>query len=802
MTSYLSLVSKYFSAHQAKSRLVILSVAISVAMITGIFSMLDAFQQFEKTQIIHDTGNYHLALKDPTDREMQIIDGRIDIQNTGIWISFKRGSLEEKTCSIGALEERFAKNFNFVPEGNYPKAYNEIMLERWAASSYSPPLGIGDTVNLRFSDDTTKQYFITGLFDDLGSTKAADVPGVILSLAASKEVAAEKVPLFLIEFKDRVTIADAEKSIKSTLQIADDRIVRNEKLLAVIGQSTHNTATGLYVTGAVLFAFVLFAGVLMIFNTFNISVAERVRQFGLLRCIGASRSQIKSLVRREGLYITLRAIPLGVIAGMLIALCCSALLKFYNSNLFHDMPLFQFSIWGIVAGVVIGFLTVFIASLLPARKASNISPITAMSGNAEIRMMKKQAGSLTKLFPIEIAMGINNAIAKKRTLILMSSSIAISIMLFLGFQVFVDFMHTNLKTTKPYTPDISLVSTPGIDAELHRKLTALDGINKTYGRMFDHVDASFDASRLTDFYKESMGGIPTKADGTFDPPEQSWLISYDRDQFDWAKEDLLEGEISEQRLNEQNGIIAVVMHLRKGITSETTNFKLGDNIKINTPQGPREMKVMGILRTVPFSDDQLDLTTFITTEKLFSELTGKSSYQAIDMQLKGSEQEQTVAQIKSLVDSSISFHDLRQRNAETNQTFFTMAVFIYGFVALIGLISVLNIINTMNTSVASKTHYLGILRAVGMSDAQLNSMVFAEAATYSLIGAVLGCLLGIALQKWLSDNMLSTAHVVWKLPSFQLVGIIALVLIVTVVSIIGPLKRVKSRSPSEVISSL
>lgn len=155
-----------------------------------------------------------------------------------------------------------------------------------------------------------------------------------------------------------------------------------------------------------------------------------------------------------------------------------------------------------------------------------------------------------------------------------------------------------------------------------------------------------------------------------------------------------------------------------------------------------------------------------------------------------------------MIDRSVSLNDHRQKNNEVTQTFMTMAVFVYGFVAVIALISILNIINTMSTSVASKTRYLGVMRAVGMSGTQLDKMVLTEAVTYSLIGSIAGCILGIALQKSLITNLLSQYHITWKFPTVQILLILILTLLVTVISVIGPLKRIKEQGISEVIGSL
>jgi putative ABC transport system permease protein len=255
-------------------------------------------------------------------------------------------------------------------------------------------------------------------------------------------------------------------------------------------------------------------------------------------------------------------------------------------------------------------------------------------------------------------------------------------------------------------------------------------------------------------------------------------------------------------MNTQNGIIAVAGNIRNGITTETANLQPGDKVYLGTLSGTKEFTVIGVLRTVPFGDSKLNLTTFITTEKIFTELTGKSSYDALDIQLKNKNQEQTIDAIKGLMDNSIKFLDSRQKNAEIDQTFFTMAIFIYGFVAVIALISILNIISTMNTSLASKIKYLGVMRAVGMSGTQLNKMVLIEALTYGLTGCLSGCILGVILQKVLIDNLLTSFHVIWKFPLVQIILILILTIFITALSVISPLKRIKTKGISKVIGSL
>ncbi len=806
MNSYLEMTPKYLSAHKKNTKLTILSVITAVALVTAIFSMLDTFLRFEKQQIISDCGNYHIMINQITNGEASAISSRIDVEKAVPYCQIDHAILSGQEAVIitgdEGISDIFTAGFNHysILEGAYPKADDEAVIEKWAADLNG--LKLNDTVELSLGGEL-EHLRICGICSDLANTKSEGIIALFLPLKGEYSLKPDAESLLLVRFKKHVNISKAEKEIMADQEISKDRISHNERLLALSGQSMNNTVWGLYGTGIILFILVLAAAVTMICNTFYISVVDRVHQFGLLRCIGASQKQIRKLVRREGLYIALKAIPPGVLAGIVAAFLCSAILKFYNSSYFKDIPLFGISIIGIAAGLAVGTLTVFLASLAPAEKAGRISPVNAAAGGDKqsfLRMSKK--GFLTRLLRAETALGVKNAVSKKKTLVLMSSSIAGSIILFLGFQVLIHFMYSGMRTIKPYTPDISLISESGLDYSLYADLTALKGTRRVYGRMFGYVNAAFDPSRLTDEYIQAAGTVKADAGGTFIPPEQSWLISYDRNQLKWAGTDLTGGTLSEEKLNRNSGIIAVLLNTRNNVSMVTADLRLGDKVTFQTVSGPKVYTVMGILRKVPFADDRLNLTTFITTEKLYTEITGDSTLDAIDIQLTGKNQEQTISQIRSRIGENVTFTDSRQKNAEITQAFLTMAVFMYGFVIVIAFISILNIINTVHTSISAKTRYIGVMRAVGMSGGQLNKMIVSEAGTYAAAGCIAGLSLGTALQKLLVTKLLSSAHMAWHFPLKQVIIIFIITFMVTLVSAIGPLKRIRSGSISEAIGSL
>ncbi|WP_297423825.1 FtsX-like permease family protein [Clostridium sp.] len=797
MTSYLALAPKHLAIHKKKTRLVSLSVVIAVTLVVSIFSMLESLIKFERAQILKKEGNYHITIFNPSENETAYVNNRIEVNNSGTLKDLGEGTINNEKCALASLDEKFANNLNFnLAEGTYPTKENEIMLEKWFVEKAK--INIGDTVSVEVPNSSIKEFTVSGVYNDWGATKAASIPIVFLSVNISNSLTPASSQIYIL-FKDGVNIRQTEDQFKKDLKLTDERLAHNEGLLALMMQTNNNRVIQLYAIGAVLFLLVLVTAVTMIYNTFNITVMERVRQFGILICIGASEKQINKLVRREGIFISLKAIPIGIITGMVITFICCAILKYYNTQIFGEISIFNFSIVGISLGVIIGFLTVFIASLIPARKASKVSPVNAVTGSNEIRISKKKKkGILTKVFPIDISLGINNAVIKKKTLFLMSISIALSIILFMGFSILVNPKCLGVKPISSSTPDIYITSKQGISKDIYSKLSSIDGMKKVYGRMTNYVTASFDATRLTDEYKKNAIEIKTDNNGLFVGTENSWFISYDKTQLNWAKEFLTAGELDEDKLNTQNGIIVVEESIRGNDLVKNTKFKIGDKVYIKTNKGNKEFIVLGILSSISQHSESPTMCTFITTEKIFSQTFKNNEYSIIEMQLN--DKNQDIANIQAIVnsDSNLKLHDIRQLNSEAQNAFMTIAVFIYGFVGVVVLISILNIINTMNTSIESKTRYLGVMRAIGMSGEQLFRMVLTQALVYSLSGCILGCALGLVLQKSLSNLILGE----WKFSLLQIIFIFLGYIFITILSVINPLKRIKANSISQVVTAM
>ena len=264
----------------------------------------------------------------------------------------------------------------------------------------------------------------------------------------------------------------------------------------------------LLLVACVLFLLILIAGVLMISSSMNSTVAQRIKFFGMMRCIGMSKQQIVHFVRLEALNWCKTAVPIGLALGVVTTWGLCAVLRFLVGEEFSNIPLFGISIIGIVCGILVGVITVLLAANAPAKRASKVSPVAAVSGNVGNEKTIRHAAN-TRFGRIETILGINHAVSVKKNLILMTGSFALSIILFLSFSVFVDFVDY-LMPQSVATSDIDIASDDGntIPHELLVSIQGMDGVKEVYGRR-----SAFD--------------LPASIDKNVSPSDTVDLISYD-----------------------------------------------------------------------------------------------------------------------------------------------------------------------------------------------------------------------------------------------------------------------------------
>ena len=466
----------------------------------------------------------------------------------------------------------------------------------------------------------------------------------------------------------------------------------------------------------VLFLLILIAGVLMISSSMNSSVAQRTKFFGMMRCIGMSKQQIIRFVRLEALNWCKTAVPIGLILGVVTTWGLCAVLRFVVREEFSDIPLFGISIFGIACGIFVGLITVLIAANAPAKHAAKVSPITAVSGNADHGKTMRHS-QYTGFGKIEALLGIGHAVSGKKNLFLMTGSFALSIILFLSFSIMVDFVDYLIPQSAA-TSDIDIASADGntIPWELLTTIREMDGVKEVYGRR-----SVFDVSaKLND---------DTNFSGTVD------LISYDDFDLQCLKKDsaLKRGSDLSKVFGDSNFVLAT--------SDQDSTWKIGDTVQI----GDETLTIAGLLKNDPFSENGLTnrKQTLITSDKTFVHLTGEEGYSLVLIQTTGDVTDENVQAIQNSVNQTYSFRD--KRDERTTGTYMAFVFCVYAFLAIIALVTVMNIVNSISMSVSARMKQYGAMRAVGMDERQMTKMIACEAFTYAVLGALLVVLLACRL---------------------------------------------------------
>lgn len=532
-------------------------------------------------------------------------------------------------------------------------------------------------------------------------------------------------------------------------------------------------AQNLFGMAAILFALILIAGVLMISSSMNSTVSQRTKFFGMMRCIGMSRHQIVRFVRLEALNWCKTAIPIGILLGIVVTWGVCGALRFFVGEEFTNIPLFGVSIIGIFSGIILGVVTVLLAARSPAKRAANVSPVMAVSDSANAG--KQSSRSLNANFPrIETVLGIHHAISSKKNLLLMTSSFALSIILFLSFSVMIDLVEYMMPQFTS-AADIEIASNDGansIDPEIVDEISGMAGVKCVFGR------------------KSSLD-VPAQVKNASSIID---VISYDDFDLDCLiKDKLLKKDSELTTVYGDNRAVLAVWDAETPVT-------MGDKIQL----GGETVEIVGLLKFNPFSaDGSTDGTvTLITSSQTFARLTGVSAYSLVMVQTTGNATEEDVKAIQNLVGDSYAFRD--QRDQRTTNTYIAFLLFVYGFLAIITAVTVLNIMNSISMSVSAKIRQYGAMRAVGMDAHQMTKMIATEATTYVFSGCVVGCTIGLLLSKLFYDNVITThySYAVWNVPIVPLIVILLFGFVATIAAIYTPAKRIRNMSITDTINEL
>lgn len=775
MKSYLSLIPISAKVHRRQSRMTRICIILAVFLVTSIFSLLEMWTNGQTMAMRSNHGDWHIILQNMSEDEAKQIIDSSDVAYSSwyddINVNADQGYyINGKNAVLYGIEETYVTDIMKYPlEGSYPQNEKEVALSADAKELFNVQIGDNIILNTPAGDFN---YTISGFYeDDEDFNDIIDGTCVYMCRATFDEVRSlnglESMSRFYVRFKNENGLKKTIANIKEQYSLTSENVSENTPVLSLLGASTNESINALYPLAVACFVIILIAGIFMISSCMNSNVAQRTKFFGMMRCIGASKQQIVRFVRLEALNWCKTAIPIGCALGTVTCWVSCAVLKFIVKGEWVDMPLFSVSINGILCGAAVGIITVFIAAQSPAKQASKVSPVAAISGNTGVSGKIVHAAN-TKFLKVETSLGIHHATGAKKNLILMTGSFALTIMLFLTFSACLDIVHKLLPSVSDFTPDITIASqddSNSIDPSLAEEISEIPGIESVFGMMYSIE-------------------CPAEINGNAETVD---LYSYGDTMMDSFKKSVISGDMSKIYGNSKY-VLAVY--------SEYTTLNVGDKVKI----GDEELEIGCVVSEGVGSVS--GSAVVVCSEETYTRLTGEQDYAMVGVVLEKDVSEMAVNKIYDLAEGNI-IADSREKNSEVSGSYWVFRIAAYSFLAIISLITILNIMNSVSMGVSARIKQYGVMRAVGMGSRQVTKMIAVEAATYSICGTVAGVVLGLLLHHLIYVKVVITHFGgIWKISFTSIAIILLLVIFSCVISVYAPAKRIRNLAITETINEL
>ncbi|MCY9761955.1 FtsX-like permease family protein [Paenibacillus alvei] len=423
ISSYKQLSSRYLKGNIKRTILTLVGIVLSVALIStiGLFMKGSQLSQIENIKKLNGF-SFHVGISNYDEAILNKIRYNPQIASYGLMSQGKTIPLGDVAVQMNFADQRALE---FLPysllDGQLPANEHEAAVDSWTLPYIHKNLKLGDSFQME-----GETYKLVGLLDNREFTQKSKV-GRLLTY---KRDFASGEGMILIEINQKANFNEVLDEIKSFT--GTEKLVINEELIRVLKPQSNRSILAVLV---IVISIVVVATAVVIYNAFQISVVERMKQFGLLRSIGATRKQIRHIVMREAAVLAVIAIPLGIVCSIL-ALAALQFIFLLLLETGASVSFFHIDWLIILISSLITLTAVLASSYYPAFFAGRISPLLAISSRLSIRKesIKKQKNTVLKKpasFPLSLA--LKNVKRNKNRYTITILSIIISSVLFITF---------------------------------------------------------------------------------------------------------------------------------------------------------------------------------------------------------------------------------------------------------------------------------------------------------------------------------------------------------------------------------
>ena len=821
------LTIKNLRLNKKRTIVTIIGIILSTALMVGIGLLFSSFQDLMIRDTIGYNGKYETNYSDVD------LDKLNNIKNKNFTYFYEKpigfskieSSNEYKPYMyITSVNKEYFNELKLV-DGSFPKNENEIVISNHVITNGGLNYKVGDIVTFTYgsrnidgditlansefvdgedlTNEGTYTYKIVGIVDrsNFESYSASGYTVFTLDVNSDKG----NVNLYVMFNKNKKIIKQSEELAKELNYNGD--INYNSTLLALYGESTYgNVMSSMGGMMIIMLSLVSIGCIIVIYNSFAISVMERKKEFGLLSSIGATKRQLSHTVFFEAVVVGVIGIILGIL-GAYIGIGCVILII---NNLISDMleyklhlvtnPLF------IIIPVIFMIIVIGVSAFIPSRRASKVSPIEAIRQNDDIKINKKKIRTsklVLKLFGIEGEIALKNIKRNKKKYRVTIVSLFISIVLFISFSSYMNYTLNTASSVMGEVPYDYQISYFGDDPNNDKE--ALDKINEIVKNSDVKEYVSYSVSNLSiignytysdeylDFYKSAYGDDGIKALNNL---KYQYISIYILDDNSYNKYKKLIG------LDKDS---VILLNKFKGV-SYGNNKRVNYNIPVIN-NGNINIKICNFddndedVDTTKYCNKNID-NIFVTNKSFdlieefsymddFKLIVNKKLYDSISDSSTHYTQFNIISDNTNNIDkltkdldkySNVNYTNIKEAMKQANNLILVVKILMYGFISLVTLIGVTSVFNTISTSMALRKREFAVLRSIGLTNRGFNKILFFESLFFgmkSLIFAIpVSIGITVLIHYALADMVsISTIIIPWKYIIISIVSVFVIVLL-------------------------
>lgn len=822
---------------------IVLSVALITAVATMYSSLITSLIDFETLQ----KGNFHVAFYDVDLSDVKSFKNNRSIEN--IYITKNVGYAELRDSQneykpyiyIKEFTKEAFKNLSVkLVEGRLPENENEIVIPTHLKTNGRVTLNVGDDITLnvgtRVSEDgdeltqsnpyvkevpekivdtISKTYKIVGIIErPANNIEGYDAPGYTFIACTDENNLSGKVDVYTRYTRSgtknylnvTANILGVDEEIYSKLYSSNDISEQDlEKINKELEKTKYQTSindylilletnpikdgpiAGLGTVVAIVCIIIVFTSVFCIKNSFDISITEKIKQYGMLRSIGATKKQIKKNVFYEATILGIIGIPIGLLCGFLASYILVLVSNYFlNEMLSEGLGLrFDFSWIAVLVSVILGIVTIYFSALRSAKRAAKISPIDSIRNSADIKINAKKVKSpkiIKKLFGMGGEISFKNLKRNRRKYITTVVSIVVSVFVFIALSYFMNLAFEAIKhqfNVSEYTLSLSIFV--GDDEKTYNQVlgtTKLESIEEY--SVFRQCVASKTNLKYSDEYKKitSNGGdfsddnetieIVTVGNEEYRRFSKKLGIKYD----DVKNKGILIDYITISTYDEKND---------KSIynTVRATDCNIGDSIEVVIDDQKFSTNVGFITNEKPLGLQYYNGVVILVSDEFYDSHINNNNW--IEVYYKSNDADK----LQDEIDEILKGYDYSINNVAENvrmmENFYTLlGIFLYGFIIVISLIGITNIFNTITTNMELRRQEFAMLKSVGMTTKEFNRMIRLESVFMGSKSLVIGVPIGIVLCMLIYHYLGKGEGLAFELPIASIIiAIIAVFILIT-----------------------